>query len=190
MTILLTDIDDTILEFTNPFWEWILSKGYEPKVPKGSVYDLTIVLGVTVDEAMALIAEYTTVIEFEMLKPVNDACVVLPELYKQGYRFAAITATVDSEDVRQKRLRNLKTAFGFDWEDCHCTGLRKAKTPFLKLYEPTLWIEDNFAHAVDGHENGHESFIITRDYNRDMHHPNVKRVESWYEIRDHLNATP
>lgn len=188
MTLILSDIDDTVLNYQQPFWDWMLSKGLKPRTEIGEVYDLGIVLGIEADEALDLIEKFTHEDKFEHLSPEPCAAVVLPDLYRRGYRFAAITATVDSEEVREKRLRNLKEAFGFDWEDCHCTGLRKPKTPFLEGYEATVWVEDNFSHAVDGHEIGHTSYLISRGYNRGLSHPGVNRVDDWHDIKEKLNV--
>jgi hypothetical protein len=187
--LILTDIDDTVLNYVIPFRAWMEGKGYHPVRPFGEVYNLGQIYGLDDDRAMALIEEFTHSDVFGELKAETCAKEVLPRLKEAGYRFVAISATVDSKENRDRRMQNLANEFGFEFEDCFCTGLRLPKTPYLESYrgKSDIWVEDNFFHAVDGAEMGHETFIITRKYNEGMSHEKVRRVETWHEIESYLS---
>lgn len=184
--LILTDIDDTILNYVTPFRAWMEAKGYEPVRPYGEVYNLGQIYGLDDDHAISLIEEFTHGEEFGALAPEPCALEVLPALYWEGYRFVAISATVKSKENRDRRMKNISEAFGFEFEDCFCTGLRLPKTPYLESYrgKSDLWVEDNFSHAVDGAEMGHNTFLITRLYNRDFEHERVTRVNDWHDIAE------
>lgn len=182
--LILTDIDDTVLDYVTPFRAWMEDKGYHPVRPYGEVYNLGLIYGLDDNHAIGLIEEFTHSDHFGILAPEPCAKMVLPALKDAGYRFVAISATVDSAENRDRRMANLAEAFGFEFEDCFCTGLRLPKTPFLESYKgkSDLWVEDNFHHAVDGAEMGHETFILTRKYNEGMTHEKVRRVDTWHDI--------
>lgn len=181
--IILTDIDETVLDFTTPFEKWLVGKGWSLRGHMRDNYDLTKILDIDVDAVMLLIEEFHTVApEFENLEPEPCAGVILPRLKAEGYRFIGITAAVDTEHVRQRRLRNLNAAFGFEWDDCICVGLRQPKSHILEQYAPAIWVDDNFNHAVGGAEVGHRTFMQSHGYNAGLSHPLVTRVADWHEI--------
>lgn len=187
--LVLTDIDETVLNFTEPFEKWLVEKGWTLRGQMRDNYDLTQLLDCDIDTVMRLVEEFHTLApEFETLEPEPCASVILPRLKAAGYRFIAISAAVDSEHVRQRRWRNLNNAFGFDWDDCICVGLRQSKARVLEQYEPALWIDDHFKHASDGAEIGHRTFMPTRGYNVGLSHPLVTRVVDWKEINTLLEA--
>ena len=182
--LILVDIDETVLNFSDPFEKWLVSRGWEMKEKMRDVYDLTRLLDVKLDRVMEILHEYHTECEeFGMLEPESCAAVVLPQLHTLGYRFVAISAAVGTQEVRDIRANNLKNAFGFEFEDVICTGLRGDKEPILALHQPAIWVEDNFKHAVTGAELGHKTFMITRGYNVGREHPLVTRVDGWHDIQ-------
>lgn len=186
--LILTDIDDTVLNYVTPFRAWMEDRGFNPVRPYGEVYNLGQIYGIDDDKAIALIEEFTHSEGFGKLIAEPCAKEILPQLRDEGYRFVAISATVKTNENRDRRMQNLADEFGFEFEDCFCTGLRLPKTPYLESYKgkSDLWVEDNFDHAVDGAEMGHNTFIITRKYNEGMTHEKVRRVKTWHEIAEHL----
>jgi hypothetical protein len=184
--IILTDIDDTALEFTRPFQNWVRTKGYEferciRQMKTGATIDA--LLGTDRETTDKLIEEFTlSTDDFADLPPEPCAARVLPLMHALGYEFIAITATYPTEENRRRRAANLKKAFGFDFYHVHCTGLHQSKREILQTYEPTFWVEDNFGHAVTGHEVGHTSLLVDRTYTRGLEHEGVRRVKNWHEI--------
>lgn len=186
--VLLTDIDDTILDFARPFQMWAKSKGY---AFDGCMREMTggipALLDISRFEADRLVTEFILESdEFAMLPPEPCAEKVLPELHRAGFEFVAITATINNTDVWRRRRQNLVSAFGFPFKEVRLTGLGECKGSALRGYDPTVWVEDNFGHAVTGAEIGHDSYVLTRGYNVDLEHPKVTRLTGWYEIADRL----
>jgi hypothetical protein len=185
--LILVDIDETVLNFTDPFEKWLVGRGWELKEKMRDVYDLTRLLNVNIDRALEVVHEFHTSEEaFTMLSPEPCAAVVLPKLYQDGYRFIAISAAVATQEVQDIRSENLKNAFGFEFDDVICTGLRGDKEHILSMHAPAIWVEDNFKHAVSGGQLGHRTFMITRGYNVGKDHPKVTRVADWHDIQKAL----
>lgn len=184
MKIIITDVDDTILNYVTPFREWMSKKGYEPVIPIGTFYDLAKVYDLEEDKALSLIDEFTHSEEFENLKPEPCARLILPDLYVEGYRFVAITAVTNTPEIQKRRMSNLESAFGFQFEDCICTGLRQPKTPHLHKYrgKSEFWIEDNLHHAIDGAKMGHKTYLLDKTYNQCDQNHNFKRIKNWHDI--------
>lgn len=184
--LILTDVDDTILRFSEPFQDWVIARGLKPNGNLREQYSIEKWLGVPRTEAVSLIEEFSRSPEMVNQPPEECALEVLPRLYAEGWRFVAITACGIDEEFRQQRWQTLNDTFGFPWEEVHTVGLRMPKTDVLKGYEPAVWVEDNFQHAVDGAAMGHRSFILHRAYNADDEHPEVIRVPSWRELHECL----
>ncbi len=185
--LILVDIDETVLNFTDPFEKWLTGRGWELREKMRDVYDLTRLLDVKLERALEVVEEFHTQEEsFRMLEPEPCAAVVLPQLHRLGYRFVAISAAVATQEVKDFRAENLKNAFGFEFEDVILTGLNGAKEPILALFQPAIWVEDNYKHAVTGAQLGHKTFMITRGYNVGKDHPQVTRVEGWHDIQKAL----
>lgn len=186
MPLILTDIDETLLNYIRPFRQWMEDKGHKPVLPYESVYDLGLIFGLEEDVIIQCIADFCYTPEFKALPALDCSKQILPRLHNEGFRFVAITATVDSPEVREIRLRNLSDQFGFEFEDCFCTGLRLPKTPFLEKYKGKneFWVEDNFQHAADGASMGHKTFLLNRDYNNSFEHGAIHRIDDWHEIAD------
>lgn len=182
--LILTDVDETVLDFTTPFESWVQAKGWSISGKMRDVYDLTKLLQTDLETAIGLVGEFhTDAPEFGLLEPEPCAKVVLPRLYERGYRFVAITACVDTPEVRETRLTNLKAAFGFEFEDCHCVGLRTDKAAVLERYGRSIWVEDNPKHANDGARLGHRSFLLPQGYNSTaVLDSGVIRVQNWHEL--------
>jgi FMN phosphatase YigB (HAD superfamily) len=187
MTQILLDLDETILEFSDPFQKWLgdahgLFSAYRLKdhhnIPKLFNIDITL--------TMALVAEFHRSPQMEYLEPLPCAVSVLPALYRAGYRFIAITACLNEIKTVERRKANLRAAFGFDFDEVHCIGLVPSKKEALELYDSSIWVDDLYHHAAQGAELGHKSFLIDRPYNRHTNHPDVSRVADWHEIAEKL----
>lgn len=185
--LILTDVDDTILQFADPFQEWVHARGVPTEGRFRDLYCVMTVVGIGHEDATKLINEYSTQPGImDNLPPENDAAEVLPELYADGWRFVAITACVNTPEVIEARRRNLEKTFGFPFEELHCLGLHAEKKDTLAQYPDAIWVEDNVSHAITGAQLGHRSFLLDRGYNRHMDHHSVERVPCWRTIRERI----
>jgi hypothetical protein len=186
--LILTDVDDTCLRFAPELERYSVERGWETTAPLRDIYSLEVFFGIPRDEAIVRLHEFIEA-EGHRHPPEECAASVIPELHNQGYSFVAVTACGLCPVFRLKRTRNLHDAFGFRFDDVHVVDIGGPKTPILSLYEPAIWVEDHYGHAVAGAELGHRTFLIDRPYNRQtVDHPQVTRVHDWHEIAAHLKA--
>lgn len=184
---ILTDVDDTVLDFANTFSRWATQNGFATNGVLRDSYSIESFLGLSREECESALAEFAKSEDIAAQPPEPCARNVLPDLYGSGYDFVAITACGLDPDFRMKRWRTLGVSFGFPWMNVHVVRLGGSKREVLESFPPSIWVEDHFGHAVDGSESGHRSFVITRPYNEGLHHPKVTRVKDWHEIKEILD---
>jgi hypothetical protein len=182
---ILTDVDDTCLRFADELERYAGDMGWPVFGRLRDIYDLATFFGTTREEAVDKLHDFIRIRGHEQ-PPESCAAEVIPNLRAKGYDFVAVTACGLDPVFRLKRVRNLEHAFGFRFEDVHVVDLRAEKTPILSLYEPAVWVEDHFGHAVAGAELGHRTFLLDRQYNRGQEHPLVTRVPDWHAIAEYL----
>jgi 5'(3')-deoxyribonucleotidase len=186
MKYILTDIDDTILRFADAFQDWAETKGYIGTDRLRDTCSIEKLLGSTDREIVNnFIDEFSCDPKFMAnLEPEPDALVILPVLHKMGYEIVAISSCSDKPGVQESREANLKKVFGFDFAAVHCVGLQQPKSAVLKNYPSSIWVEDNFKHALDGASIGHKSYLMEREYNRDkgLRFATGRMVPNWYHI--------
>ncbi len=183
--IILTDVDETILNFTGPFEAWLAEQGYTVNGTLRDTYGIHHLIGIhDLDEITRIVGEFHDAGEtFAALEPEPHALEAMTELYLDGFRFVAITAVDDTPNIKARRIENLNRAFGFDFEDCICVGQMQPKTEALKKFSPTVWVEDNPHHAYEGSRLGHRTFLINHAFNEYFKDDLVTRVQDWREIR-------
>jgi hypothetical protein len=186
LKLILTDVDETVLKYADPFQDWCEMKGYSMNGRLRDMHDICALLDVDAKTADEIIREFSESGALDTQPPEDCALEVLPQLYQKGFRFVAITACGNDPIFRLKRRRCLENTFGFAWEDVHTIGLGDSKGPLLSMYPPSVWVEDHFIHSVRGAEIGHKTFLLTREYNQGRKHPKVNRVVSWFDIYDSL----
>ena len=118
------------------------------------------------------------------MEPLPCALKVLPELHSIGFKFIAVTACPNEKEIEEHRKANLLNVFGFEWEAVHCVGINQSKKEILAQYEPTIWVDDLYGHAVAGAELGYRAFLIDMPYNPGTNYPKVIRVKDWHEIAE------
>lgn len=183
--LILTDVDDTCLDFANAFERYALTRGWQITGRLRDMYSLETFFGIDRDAAVARLHEF---IRDEGHAQPAEPCArtVIPRLYEDGYEFVAITACGLDPVFRARRVRNLEAEFGFRFDDVHVVDLKAEKTPILSLYPEAIWVEDHYGHACAGADLGHKTFLIDRPYNRAPEHPGVIRVRDWHHIAEFL----
>lgn len=179
---IITDIDDTILNFSDPMQAFLVEKGFNITTRLRDHHNIPKLFDLDIPGTIELIREFHRSPAMGRLLPEPCAAIVLPELYRRGHQFVAISACLDEPEVHAMRVQNLGEAFGFRFEAVHCIGLTLAKVAALQRYPKSIWVEDVCNHAEAGAELGHRAFLLNRPYNQDSQHPGVRRVHSWHEI--------
>jgi hypothetical protein len=185
----ILDIDDTILNFSDPMQDFLATKGHVITKRMRDFHNIPKLFDLSLPETLDLVREFHRSPMMGKLPAEPCAKVVLPQLYAQGWSFVAITACLDEPEVHAMRVENLLNEFGFAFERVHCVGLKNDKRAELKSYPSAIWVEDMFNHAVAGAEAGHQAFILDRPYNHHESHPKVQRVTDWYAIAEAIGVS-
>lgn len=182
-----TDIDDTVLQCSDFLQAFLVSKGFVIPERLRDHHNIPQLFDLDIATTLELIREFHRSPAMGQLEPEPCAAIVLPELYRQGHRFVAITACLNEPEVVKMRIKNLEEVFGFEWDAVHCIGLKTDKSDTLRAYPPSIWVEDMAHHASTGARLGYKSFLLDRPYNRIETHSAVIRVHDWHEIADAIN---
>lgn len=180
--VILTDVDGTVLNMDTAFERFMAEQGYPALSRMREHYSIARAFGITEHDASHAVREFFRHPLMATLDPEPCAAKVLPDLYRDGWRFVAITAAPNDPKVIAARRSNLEEAFGFEWDAVHCVGLHGEKRTTLLAYKPSVWVEDHFINGVVGAETGHRVFLLDRPYSRDRSHPEVIRVPDWHAI--------
>lgn len=181
--LILTDVDDTLCDFSSAIQQFLAEEhGMVSSEPLRAHHNLPKLYDITIERTLELVAEFHLSDRMRTMEPEPCAKAVLPELYKRGYRFVAISACLDDPRTVRNRVHNLERNFGFEFEEVHCMGLVRCKKAVLEMYAPAIWVDDLYRHAHTGAELGHRTFLMDRAHNRHQNHPDVTRVADWHEI--------
>lgn len=187
--VILTDVDEVLLDWATPFQEWVRSH-YPEHQPTSCLRDhwhIEAWLNCPIEHSRELIRRFNGDPDiWPNFQPLPGAVEAIDSLTKDGWRFVAITACAEDDDTVKGRWKNLRNVFGDAFDTLHCVGLSSSKAPYLKRYRETYWIEDKIKHAVDGADLGHFTFIVDYKHNEKLEDPRIVRVDHWDEIRDHI----
>lgn len=183
--IILTDVDDAILDWTTPFVNWVREQGRWSPISENmrDCENIEKWLNVSYEETRDIIIEFNDNPDiWPNFKALPGAKEAVSRLVDDGYTFVAITACDPRDWAYQGRLYNLRKEFGGAFDTLHCVGLGGCKKSHLARYRPAYWVEDKWSHAVDGADLGHRSFLMR--YNHNEHHVDdrITRVSNWSEI--------
>ena len=184
---ILSDVDDTKLKWKDKFAEYLGTRD----VGNGDFDQHASIeawLGFSREAVVDLVYAFQHSRHFGQLEPVEGAVEAVRELVDAGYRFIDITACGRDERLLEARRRNLLEVFGDVVDEIHLVDVHETKMQYLKLYEPTWWVENDPRHAVAGTTAGHRSILIETGDNRTFRHPQVTMLPTWAAIRDTILA--
>lgn len=194
--IILTDVDGVLLDFHSSATEFLRN---EKKIDItyadwDKSYWLYEIINGTPEQDKEIFSEFSQSEYFRNLSARECALKSLKTLAADGWRFVAVTAAgqglkhQNMNKVLQYRMDNLEKHFGNIFEDIHITNVYDCKSPILKRYDPTWWVEDSVTNAIIGHETGHRSVIMhTRHYQAEKNTINLPVVKGWDEIEVMVN---
>lgn len=183
--VILTDVDDALVDWATPFVKWVKTQEKWKSVPERLRDCETIEewLGCGYAETRELIHNFNNDPDiWPHFEPLPGSQEAIKRLVDAGYRFVAITACDADEWTYEGRWYNLKTAFGNAFDTLHCVGLGGSKYEYLDRYKPAYWIEDKWSHAVEGASLGHKSFLMSYAHTEKYQDPRITKVTSWIEI--------
>lgn len=183
---ILIDCDDVLLDWQAGFRRWLRDeRGINPHPSGPTSWNMSTWLGLDDDECLAAINHFNASIDFEHLPSVAGAAPSLSDLKDAGHDLYVITSCGDHPATIVRRCRNLHRHFGEIFSEIICVPLGVSKQSHLQGFEPSIWIEDNYKHALAGLQCGHRTFMLRRNHNRNDEmgsQGQIKWVDDWGEI--------
>ena len=188
MDKILLDCDDVLLSWTDGF-RGFLKKYHNIEVsgvPQS--WDLSQWINLDRETTLRLVKQFNEdTDDFGKLKPIKSSELFLSELYDLGFSLTVITSCSDNIRCINNRKDNLENVFGNIFDDIICLPLGVSKGDYLKKFEPSFWVEDNYHNCLLGKELGHNGVIIRHDHNKNFEKEctaNLNWTEDWHEIND------
>lgn len=178
--IILTDVDDVLLNYTAKFGEYF---GLGQKDPDG--LNLQQIYGLTDSEVIGCVDMLNNSKEFSNLIPFADSEKVVNELHKEGFRFYAITACGRDHNIIHSRKENLLNVFGDIFEDIMFVDVHESKYTHLLQFKDSgyVWVEDSVHNYELGEKLGLDSNLIFR---KNITAPVEKYHFCWNSIKKHI----
>jgi hypothetical protein len=185
--LILTDIDETVLRFCQPFTDFTVEQGMQTYGDLNELYHLEGFLGT--DRPGADRALEVFEVDHGRRQPAEPhARPAISDLWLKGYSFVGISACGLDPEFRAARLVNLHNELGIHFDAMFTVERQGSKREVLSRFRPAIWVEDHPGHARDGAELGHRVFLIDKPFNRYADPEGVTRVRGWDEILEILTA--
>ena len=183
--VLLTDVDEVLLQWCKGFSMFMLNKGYKTKQKLPKYWDLKNWLdpNLTQEEIQKLINDFNSSAEFGKLKPYNGARETLEIIRSKGYAIVAISSCSDSKEIIALRECNLEAHYPNLIDVVICLPLDASKREILSQFSKSVWIDDQPHNVLAGMQVGHDSYIMDRPWNTGG---NFKRIHRFNELGNFL----
>jgi uncharacterized HAD superfamily protein len=185
MQLILTDIDDVVLDWYSEFKQYLI-KNTNIKPPyEAHSYDLSINFNIDKHTASELVNKFNASDKFFDLKPRADAEHYL-NLMSSEFKFVGITCGsskyYDMEKGHARKALNLEKHFPGVFSDIVVLPLTADKTETLNQFFPSIWVENSLDNAIKGVECNHRTFLVDFPYNRSYTKSDITRVTNWADI--------
>lgn len=193
--IILTDVDDVLLDWSGRFKTYVESKGFTIDMNDEHSH-IGHRFGVHDDYVEDLINEFVLGDEIKSLDPIGDSQHFIPLLKEKGFEFMALTSISDESHVADNRMENLERIYGehtFSLLTCLPTNSDKfeALTHFYQLFGKDIicWIDDKYKNVTDGYDIGiKDNILYHQSYNAGYKNNNIKRMNNWKEIYQYVSS--
>lgn len=194
MKNVIFDCDDVLLNWTEGFREYLnRERGITCQTPSPTSWDMSNWTGLGKAKTWKEISLFNEESkDFSKLNPIDGAIDSVREIKSQGYKLHVITSCSSHDDCVSRRKENLTSLFGNVFNDIHCIPLGASKENYLKIYDPSFWIEDNVQNAIIGHKIGHKSIIRLTEHNKSLTRetpPGITWASNWNEIEKEIFNT-
>lgn len=189
--LILTDVDDVLLDWCTSFTAFMAEQDIHPvnheEDSLATIFDMH-------DTHMSFyVREFNASDHFRNMKPYKGAHHVVTRLAAEGHRFHAITSCGTDADVTHARFQNLRSVFGDVFDRITMIPLQKCKRDHLAQYENSglYWLEDNVRNAKIGQELGLQSILLLKPWNQkgaaDFDGP---KINSWFDFHSMMHRAP
>lgn len=170
MRYILTDIDETVLQWEQSFIAWAIKEYSELSHCK------------TYREIRALSpseyfygGEFNASSAFINIPAFQDSLDILPKL-ANDFKFVAVTAC--GSGFKVPRVQNLENLFPNLFEEIYCIELGESKMDILNRYPGCIFVDDHISHCTESSNANFETYMIRNKEYTD--HPLY--VKDWYTI--------
>lgn len=189
--MIILDCDDVLLDWVKRFrYFCVTERGLNPAEAGPSSWRMTEWLGVSDDEALNLIKDFNASHHFAFLEPVVGARHAIARLAR-NHSLHVLTACSTDPKIVERREKNLKVAFYNVFSSIRCLDLGQSKDSELRGFPPSIWIEDNYKHAVAGVNAGHRTFLRRRPHNLSLEATSIPEITwftKWSEVLAHIEG--
>ena len=187
--IILTDCDGVLLDWCQSFHWYMHRKGFKGVNP--TAYEMNVYYDIERSYSKELCKTFCESAEIGFLGPLRDSIKYVRKLHEEhGAVFHCITSMSDNPYAIKLREQNLETLFGKGvFERLVCLPCGADKNEELERYRDSdfIWVEDKPENANLGAEMGLNTYLIDHPYNSSSDlHDEVKRVNNWKEIYEHV----
>ncbi len=187
---IFVDIDDTALEFADPFIEFHNEKyGTDLSREDMSDYDLSIILNCTSGEAVKRIEEFhQTILEVPEVPGATEVLRKLAEKY--DIIFSTVRDPIVS-DVTKQHLSIFSTGSIPFFKEIHHASPNESKEDFALSRNAVIAIDDKVSHCKAYRKAGIKTFLFDKDGKNNWSHDisdqelnelEIIRVKSWEEV--------
>lgn len=182
-SLILTDCDGVLLDWTSAFATWMAKFGHSVKNPKE--YDINKLYDLPKNNAETLLREFNNSSFIEMLPALRDAVANVRILcHEYGYRFTVITSLSANTASAIRRKHNLYSLFGPEcFRDIICLDPSLSKHDTLSRYADSgcWWIEDKPKNAKVGKWLGLRPILVEQPHNSKSK-VNYPKFSNWDDI--------
>lgn len=182
---ILTDVDGVLLDWVNPFKEWMRQKGHPIKI--SSSYDINEWFPSLGEKAFPLVEEFNASANMGFLPALKDSIYWVKHLHEYyGVTLNCISSMGNDRHAKTLREQNLKRLFGENViSRVTILGCGADKKEALTEYKDSkmVWLEDNIHNANVGHNLGLRSYLFNRPWNKNISGPeNFTRLSGWEDF--------
>lgn len=186
--VLLTDIDGVVLNWLDPFHEYMHDLGYERDHTAVDLWHEVHYPELTLEEQQRIISAFNKNERIGNLPSWRDACFGISTFIEHGYKIIGITALGTDPQQLDLRRKNLDSVFGPGaFAELHGTNTweKNSKERYLMPYRGSNvpWVEDHVDNAQLGRNLGLRTFLMDHPGNGAAEGmEGITRVNNWAEI--------
>ena len=188
--LILVDCDGVLVDWLYSFHMWMEQHGYFAAEQYDEEYDIHKTFNISKEKGRELVRSFNESATMCCLPPLKDSVKYVKKIHEElGYVFHCITSLSLDQHAGMLRKMNLEKLFGdtaFEKLVCLDTGADKDDALLPYLDTGCMWVEDKPKNAELGANMGLNAILIDHPFNKDYHHSDVTRVDSWKEIYEML----
>lgn len=186
MKILITDLDDTLLDWTKSFDTFIRENyGYDDVFLSDNPKRLWEILGVTKDEVTAIMKKHTQIERFGNLEYYKDAALI--NTMKNHFdKIIALTSCGNDKEIVEKRNKNVKSLFPVIDNIIYLDFLHQKEDKLKSIidaYPHTTFymIDDNIIDVQSALDLGIQAWVYKSAFQHSKDLPIVETLSEFFE---------